>query len=360
MWRKTRLTTLCGIDLPIVQAGMAGGPTTPDLVASVCEAGALGTLGAGYLTPQAMRQAIREIRAKTKRPFAVNLFVPEHPIASETDIEHMHQALSVYRQALGMDNHTYIASRAVAFAAQVDVLEEENVPIFSFTFGIPEPGVLARLRKIGIVCIGTATTVREALCLQDAGVDAVVCQGSEAGGHRGTFASPFASALIGTMSLVPQIVDAVHIPVIASGGIADGRGLIAAHALGADGVQMGTAFLTATESGAHDAYKSAVLETAAEDTLITTAFSGKPARGIANLFMKTFSQSELQPLPYPIQNDLTREIRQEAAKQSETAYMSLWAGQSARLSQRISAAEIIAQVCTEGDKVMAALNDRSH
>lgn len=314
MWPHTKVSETLGIKYPILQAGMAGGVTTPQLVAAVSNAGGLGTLGAAYMSPEQILTAIREIRRLTTHPFAVNLFIPTEPIVSTETIEQMNQRLQPYRTELGIDSPPRIVQYAESFAEQIQVILDEKVPIFSFTFGIPDSRTMQELKANETLVIGTATTFREALMLEQSGADMIVAQGSEAGGHRGTFAVAFEEALVGTMALIPQIVDRVNVPVIASGGIMDGRGIMASLALGASGVQMGTAFLTCTESGAHPAYKEAVLNSTEESTQITRAFSGRPARGIRNRFMADM-QNVRQEIPaYPIQNVLTRDIRQEAAK----------------------------------------------
>ncbi|HXC32382.1 MAG TPA: nitronate monooxygenase, partial [Verrucomicrobiae bacterium] len=205
--------------------------------------------------------------------------------------------------------------------------------------------------------VGTATTVDEAIALEKSGVDAVVAQGSEAGGHRGTFGGDFASGMVGGISLVPQVVDAVRVPVIASGGIMDGRGIVAALALGASAVQMGTAFLVCRESGAPEAYKNAILGAREDQTRITRAFSGRPARGIENRFMTEvdFNHDDDAILPFPAQNALTRPLRTEAGKQGRAEFLSLWAGQGVRLARRQSVAELVARLAKETDAALAAL-----
>ena len=191
--------------------------------------------------------------------------------------------------------------------------------------------------------IGTATTVEEAIALEKAGVDAVVTQGSEAGGHRATFGADFDAGLVGTISLVPQVVDAVTAPVIASGGIMDGRGIAAALALGASAVQLGTAFLTCDEAGVPEVYKKAILQAREHETRLTRAFSGRPARGIVNRFMTEFESGDASRsiLPFPLQNELTRSLRKAAAKQGRAEFLSLWAGQGVRLAQRRVAAQLV-------------------
>jgi nitronate monooxygenase len=237
------------------------------------------------------------------------------------------------------------------FAGQLKAVLDAEVPIVSFTFGIPDAGALVDLKRRGVVVIGTATTVEEARQLEAAGVDAVVAQGSEAGAHRGTFAVPFDAAMIGTIALVPQVVDAVEIPVIASGGIMDGRGIVAAEVLGASAVQLGTAFLTCPETTIPPAYKRAILAAQAEQTAITRAFSGRPARGIVNDFMRAWEGYEDATLPFPDQNAATRPLRNAAATRDDPRFLSLWAGQGLALARELPAAELVRQLVRETDEV---------
>lgn len=326
------------VEHPVVQAGMAGGPTTPRLVAAVSEAGGLGTLGAAYMTPGAIRTAIEDVRALTRKPFAVNLFVPEPFDPSLYDPEEIGASLAAYREELRIEVPEEL-SYVQSFEDQLAVVLEARVSVFSFTFGVPEKAHLDALREAGIVTAGTATTVREAVTVEAAGVDAVAAQGAEAGGHRGTFLGSYEAGLVGTMALVPQVVDAVGIPVLAAGGIMDGRGLAAALALGAGGAQMGTAFLSCTESGAHEGYKRAVLAATEEETTVTHAFSGKAARGLKNRFTEEMAGAAVPG--YPVQNAHTRDIRAAAAKADRTEFMSLWSGQAPRLARPVSAAEVV-------------------
>jgi nitronate monooxygenase len=208
--------------------------------------------------------------------------------------------------------------------------------------------------------IGTATTVDEAVQLEAAGVDAVAAQGSEAGAHRGTFAAQFEDAMVGTIALVPQIVDAVRLPVIASGGIMDGRGIAAALALGAGGVQLGTAFLTCEECGISDAYKHSILAAREHETRVTRAFSGRPARGIVNRFMTEVEgeASGAAILPYPLQNNLTRALRSAASRAGRSEFLSLWAGQGLRMARRQSARDLIARLVSETEAAIERLAGR--
>lgn len=331
---------------------MAGGATTPALVAAVSEAGGLGSLGAGYTSPDVLREEISAIRKRTDRPFAVNLFVPEEFEVNRGQVEHANELMRPYREDLGVRAPADVSSYAPPFEEQLAVVLEERVPVFSFTFGVPDDGQLSDLKEAGIVVVGTATTVREAQVLEGTGVDVVVGQGAEAGGHRGTFIGGHAEALVGTMALIPQLVDAVNVPVIASGGIMDGRGLAAALVLGAEAVQMGTAFLTTRESGVHPEYKKAVLGATEEDTAVTRAFSGKPARGIKNRFLLEMDEHDEEIPPYPVQNAWTKDIRSAAQEQDRPEFMSLWAGQASRLGRSQPAAELVERIIAGADTAL--------
>jgi len=239
--------------------------------------------------------------------------------------------------------------------AQLDAALTAGAAAISFTFGIPPADALALIKSRDVLLVGTATTVAEALALRDAGFDAIVAQGSEAGGHRGTFIGAFDDAMIGTMALVPQIVDAARLPVIASGGIMDGRGIAAALALGAGAVQMGTAFLTCDEAGIVEEYKTLIQHTAEDGTRITRVFSGRPARGIVNRFMREMTDAAALTPPFPIQNALTRPLRSAAAKDGRTEFLSLWCGQAPRLARRQPAAALIARLSRETAAAIAQL-----
>jgi nitronate monooxygenase len=233
------------------------------------------------------------------------------------------------------------------------VLLEERVPVFSFTFGIPPREMLDACRKSGILSMGTATTVSEARALEEAGVDFICAQGAEAGGHRGTFDRDAEPALIGTLALVPQVADAVRAPVIAAGGVMDGRGLAAALALGASAVSLGTAFLLCPEAGTSGPYRAALREARDDSTVITRAFSGRAARGLGNRFTRQMSGEPLAP--YPVQNALTREIRAAAAKAGDSGLLSLWAGQGAPLLREEPARELVARILREAEAAIARL-----
>ncbi len=268
-----------GLAHPIIQAPMAGGGDTPGLVAAVSNAGATGFIGAAYLTPAQIAAAAAAVRARTTRPFGINLFAPVATTLTGAEPNAMLARLQPYFTELGLPAPSLPNPAANPFGEQVVAALESGASCFSFTFGQMPAATTALAKARNVFVIGTATTVDEAIALERSGVDAIVAQGSEAGGHRGTFGGDFASAMVGSISLVPQVVDAVRVPVIASGGIMDGRGIVAALALGASAVQMGTAFLTCHEAGVPDAYKQAILNAREDQTRITRAFSGRPARG---------------------------------------------------------------------------------
>ena len=344
MWPNTKLTESLRIRYPVIQAGMAGGITTPELVAAVSNAGGLGTLGAGYMPPDQIRDAVRNIRAQTSQAFAVNLFIPQNVEQTQAEITSMMEYLIPYRKLLELEDGPFSEHRMEAFEDQVQVLVDEGVQVFSFTFGVPNIHMVQELKNRNITLIGTATTVREAEFLESRGIDLIVAQGHEAGGHRGTFLDRPGDAMVGSMALIPQIVDKVDVPVIAAGGIMDGRGVLASLALGAVGVQMGSAFLTCIESGANHKYKEELVHSTDTSTVVTTAFSGKPARGIRNRFITDLDDYSKDVPPYPIQHFLTREIRAAAAKRNLTDYMSLWAGQSAGMGTIRKAADILEDI----------------
>lgn len=333
--------------IPVVQAPMAGGPSTPELVAAVCNAGGLGSLGAEYLTPGQIEQAIEKIRGLTSRPFAVNLFSPDADQAPAGELAAVAEFLSYYHERLGIGVPEFPASWNEDFNEQIEVLYRSRVPIVSFTLGTLPIKVMDRLKGQSTYVIGTATTVKEAIALERAGVDAITAQGSDAGGHRGTFLAEAESVLVGTMALVPQIVDAVSLPVLASGGIMDGRGVVAALALGASAAQMGTAFLLTDEAGTNQAARKALLDAQEDQTAITRAFSGRPARGLRNEFIEDWNKSGLKPMSFPLQNALTRPMRRAAAARGEAGVQSVWAGQGLRLLRKGPAASIMLQLQKE-------------
>ncbi|GEP79783.1 NAD(P)H-dependent flavin oxidoreductase [Staphylococcus carnosus] len=347
MWSDTKVSKQLGIKYPIIQAGMAGN-TTPELVAHVSESDGLGTIGAGYFGLERLEEEIDAVKQLTSQPFAVNLFVPNKQRLLPAQVDLMNAWLSPYRRALNLENPVINLSQDQLLEAQIDILIKKEVPIASFTFGIPDKYLIRRMHEHDIVVMGTATSVAEAAANETAGVDIIVTQGSEAGGHRGSFMKENGEyPMVGNISLIPQVADAVSIPIVAAGGIMDGRGVLASMILGASGVQMGTAFLTSQESGADIAYKEAILNSTDTSTVLTNAFSGKMARGIRNDFINYLSEFNGEIPDYPIQNQLTSGIRKASTEQHNDKLMSLWSGQTPRLATNRKASKIINTIVDE-------------
>ena len=335
------------IELPIIQGPLGGGPSTPELVAAVSNAGGLGSLGAAYLAPDQITDAILRIRSLTRNPFQVNLFAGGWDANARADPAPMLEILAEIHHTLGLPAPTPPLPKPDPFPEQFEAVQESRPPIFSFTFGIPDADSITRLKKRGIVILGTATTLQEARLLAAAGVDAVVAQGAESGAHRGTFTAPFEACMVPTLELVPAIAAAVDLPVIATGGMMGGRDIQAALEAGASAAALGTAFLGCPESGAAEVYKQAILTAREDTTVITRAFSGRPARGIPNEFIQKLTGRESAILPYPLQNALTRAMRTAAAKQGNPEFLSLWAGQGVARSRSLPAGELVAQLARE-------------
>ena len=335
VWNHNQLTSKLGIDYPIIQ-GPLGGLSAQRLTAAVSNFGALGSFGALTLPPAAIKDVIAEIRSLTSKPFAMNLWVSMEDEGSRTSDEAAFKRslapLVAHIAALGAPPPTYKPYSPTRFEDQARVLLDASVPAFSFIFGIPPQEILDESRRKGIVTIGTATTPDEALALQEAGVDVIVASGFEAGGHRGSFIRAAEDSLMGTLSLVPQIADVVDVPVVAAGGIGDARGVIAAMALGAAGVQMGTAFLGCEQSGASRLHRQALLENKAGHTGLTKGFTGRLARGIHNRLMEELNRPEINILPYPLQRALVKNLSVAAEAAGRVDLLPLWAGQSANLS----------------------------
>ena len=349
---ETAFTRRLGLRTPILQAPMAGGSDSVELAAAVSNAGGLGLFGCAYLTPDQILQAARAIRGLTDRPFGLNLFTPWEDPGSPDPAAAL-AAMTPYFAELGLQAPTAPAPQSLTFDDQFDAILESGAAVFSFTFGLPPAGCIEAAHERGIEVIGTATTIEEAVKVAAIGCDAVVAQGAEAGGHRGTFAGPVEDALVGTLALVPQVVDALANPVIAAGGIMDGRGLAAALALGAQAVQLGTVFLTCDEAGASAAYRLQIMRAHEDETALTRAFSGRAARGIVNRLMRETPPEAI--LPFPLQNVLTRALRAEAARQGRAEFLSLWAGQGLRMARTGRAADLVTEITAQAEAVVGRL-----
>ncbi len=330
--------------LPLVQAPMAG-VTTPELVVAVCKAGGVGSLGAAMMQPDDLRKNIRQIKEKTRRPFNVNLFsyTTPHEVVS---FENYLKKLKSYESQVGF-NATLEIQPPPSFQKQIEVLLQEEVPIFSFTFGIPPVSVIRDFHRKNAIVIGTATHLKEAQALQEIGVDFIVCQGKEAGGHRGTFLGHLNEGLIPTLEFVKMVKESIKKPLIASGGIMNGKDILHAFKAGAAAVQMGTAFLTCAESGALPPYKKALLEWKDRETVLTRAFTGRWARAISNRFTQEMEPLEQETPAFPIAQSLSAPMRKAAAATENAEFMSLWAGENFRECESFTAQELIARLTLE-------------
>ena len=356
-WNKTRVSQKLGIKYPIIQ-GALGGFSSQRLTAAVSNFGGLGSFGAHSLAPLAIQEVVAEIRSLTNKPFAMNLWVSmEDESATTSNAEDFERALShlnSHLEAVGANKPKFSPYKPLRFEDQVRVLLDAKVPVFSFIYGIPAKEILEECRHVGIVTIGTATTPDEAVALEQAGVDVIVASGFEAGGHRGSFLRSSEDSLTGTISLVPQVVDAVKLPIVAAGGIADARGVVAAFALGAEGVQMGTVFLASDESGASALHREAILTGKASRTSLTRGFTGRLARGIHNRVLEEMNRSGVTILPYPLQRGLMRNLAVPAQQAGRSELLALWAGQSAGLARHRDVAELLQTLVNEVSKKLDA------
>jgi nitronate monooxygenase len=355
---STPLCDVLGIRYPLIQAPMAGGWTTPELVSAVSNAGGLGSLAGAGVPPQRLREDIRAVKERTDRPFAVN-FLLAPPGPGSRDVAAVQRFLDGFRERLGLPpGELDLELPPFRLSEQIDVVFEERVPILST--GLGDPGdFAARAHAEGMLVVSMVTTVEEALLVAERGADVVVAQGAEAGGHRSTLElDPDEDPpLVGTLALVPQVVDAVGVPVVAAGGIADGRGLVAALALGAEGVQMGTRFLLARESGAHSAYRRRLLAASEEDTVVTRVFTGRPARGLRNRFIDEYLGAGSEPLAWPLQRAAAGDIYRASQSADDDDYSPLLAGQGLRMLKEdgLAAAEIVEGVVAGAGAVLSRL-----
>lgn len=350
---RTPLCDSLGISVPIVQAPMAGGWTTPSLAAAVSEAGALGMLAGARLTADQLRTEIEETRRRTGRPFGVN-FLLAPPVPSVEDEQPVVELLDRIRARLGLAPPQPAAAAPTAASVEegVEIALAAGVRIISFAMGSPAPWA-PRVHAAGALLVSASTTVAEAEAAVRAGADVVVAQGAEAGGHRSTFEpSPLDELpLVGTMALVPAVVDAVGVPVVAAGGIMDGRGVAAALVLGADAAQLGTRFLLAAESGTPPSFRRRLLQAAESDTLVTDVFTGRAARVIRNAFARAFADEGIRPLPWPRQAAAAMDIYL-ASLADDGDWAPLFAGQGVRLARREQpAAEIVRELAIELERV---------
>lgn len=339
MWPDRRLIDLLGIELPIVQAPMAGA-TTPALAAAVSEAGGLGSLGCAMLPPNDVALSAERFRAMSNRPFNLNFFchpVPERDAGREA---RWLERLAPYYAEAGLPLPTDYSGPPPFDAAMCEAVVRIAPRVVSFHFGLPDQPLVDRLRGAGSLILSSATNPREARILAERGVDAVIAQGAEAGGHRGSFAGDHETGMIGTMALVPQIIDAVDVPVIAAGGIADGRGIAAAFMLGAAGVQIGTAYLFCEEAQVSPLHRAALETTEAGQTAVTNVLTGRPARSIVNRIIRELGPIAADTPAFPILHSSIMTVRTAAEARGAVDFTPLWSGQAAPLGRRTTAREL--------------------
>lgn len=357
---STAFSEKLGLRLPLIAAPMAGGPTTPELVVACSSAGALGSFGFAYTQPDEMKRQAALVRARTDRPFGVNLFVAPpiatiDPAAQKKALD----ALAGYYKELGLPAPEPVkAPYAPDLDAQLAAVEEIKPAVFTVHLGALKRGQVKRFQSKGTLVGGSANCVAEAKGLQAAGFDFVIAQGGEAGGHRGSYLRDPYTSLTGTLALVRLIVEAVELPVVAAGGIMDGAGIAAVLALGAECAQMGTAFIPSTESGAAQVHKDLLVKLTEDESALTEKFSGKPSRGLVNRFMREMASSP--QLAFPAQGVATGKLRQAAAKAGNPDFLNLWAGQAAPLSRAMPAAQLVDALENETVKALQHMKGLIH
>ena len=356
MWPDRRITELLGIELPIVQAPMAGAQGSA-LAIAVCQAGGLGSLPCAMLSPDQARAEMGVIRQQTDRPFNVNFFCHQPPAIDVAREAAWREKFASYYREFGIDAAAIPAGPARApFDEQYCRLIEEFRPkIVSFHFGLPEKALLARAKATGAVVLSSATTVAEARWLQDRGCDAIIAQGYEAGGHRGIFLSEDTAAQPGTMALVPQVVDAVSVPVLAAGGIADGRGMVAALALGAAGVQIGTAYLLTPEARISAVHRLALQGASDDATTLTNVFTGRPARGLVNRLIRELGPISPAAPHFPLAAGALAPLRAKAEAANSGEFSPLWSGQAASLAREMGAGDLTRVLASGAETLLARL-----
>ncbi|QXI20533.1 nitronate monooxygenase family protein [Pseudomonas iranensis] len=349
-WPDTRILDLLGIELPIIQGPMAGA-TNSSMVIAVCNAGGLGSMPAAMLSSEQLREELKTIRQHTTKPFNVNFFCHQPPAPDEQQARDWKNLLEPYYRELGadFDAPTPVSNRAPFDEAACTVLEELRPEVVSFHFGLPEKTLLDRVKATGAKIISSATTVEEAIWLEQHGCDAIIAMGYEAGGHRGMFLSDDLSTQVGTFALVPQVVDAVKVPVIAAGAISDARGVAAALMLGASAVQVGTAYLFTPEAKVSASHHKALRTAKESQTAITNIFTGRPARGILNRVMRELGPMSAQAPAFPLAGGALMPLRAK----DDADFANLWAGQALTLGKDIGSAELTRQLA-EG--ALAKLN----
>jgi len=344
-WPDTRILDLLGIELPIIQGPMAGA-TNSSMVIAACNAGGLGSMPAAMLSIDQLREELKTIRQHTRRPINVNFFCHQPPAPDEQRAQDWKNLLQPYYQELGADfaAPTPVSNRAPFDDAACQVIEEFRPEVVSFHFGLPEKSLLDRVKATGAKVLSSATTVEEAVWLEQHGCDAIIAMGFEAGGHRGMFLSDDLSSQVGTFALVPQVVDAVKVPVIAAGGIADARGVAAAFMLGASAVQVGTAYLFTPEARVSPSHHKALRTAKESETAVTNVFTGRPARGILNRVMRELGPMSTKAPAFPLAGGALMPLRAKG----EADFSNLWAGQAFTLGVELTTEALTRKLAEEG------------
>jgi nitronate monooxygenase len=351
MWPRTDFLELLGITHPIIQAPMSG-LAPPALAAAVCGAGGLGSIGCAGRPLTMVREDVEALRRVTNCPFNLNFFVHARPRTDSGATARVQAKLAPYFEEFGLGDVPEPKEPFLPFDANaLDLVLELRPRVVSFHFGLPEPLAVQQIKDAGCIILSSATTVAEAHSLEANGADAVIAQGFDAGGHRGSFSGSPGAGMVGTMALVPQIVDAVHVPVIAAGGIADGRGIAAAFALGASGVQIGTAFLGCPEATVLPLYRAQLRIATDDGTELTRAFTGRPARALRNRFITEMADTE--PLEFPLQGSLAGPLWQLPDEEARAAFMPVWAGQAAPLARELPASQLFEKLVAEAQSILA-------
>lgn len=353
-WPDTRIQQLLGVELPILQAPMAGA-AFEDMAIAVSQAGGLGALACAMLSPAQIEAAVGRFRAATDKPLNLNFFCHQPPVDDPAREAGWRQRLSPYFTEFDIDPQAVAPapSRAPFDEATCALVEKLRPEVVSFHFGLPEPALLARVKAAGARVLSSATTVEEARWLEAAGCDAIIAQGAEAGGHRGMFLNDHVYAQVGTFALVPQVADAVRVPVIAAGGVADGRGIAAAFVLGASAVQVGTAYLLCPEARISAPHRAALMETRAQETALTNIFSGRPARGIVNRVMRELGPLSPVAPAFPLAGGALAPLRAKTEPTGSGDFMSLWSGQAASLVRPMPAGDLTRQLAADALARMA-------
>jgi nitronate monooxygenase len=358
MWPDRRLIELLELEVPIVQAPMAGAMGW-ELAAATAQAGALGSLPCAMLSADQVREQMAKVRAHTSKPINLGFFCHVAPELNNQREARWREALAPYYRELGIDPAVPVPSsnRAAFDATFCAVVEELKPEVVSFHFGLPEPDLMQRVKAAGCIVIASATTAAEARWLEARGVDAVIAQGCEAGGHRGIFLTDDIATQAGTFALVPQVVDAVTLPVIAAGGITDARGIAAAFALGAAGVQIGTAYLWCPEARISAPHRAALTSARDDGTVVTNLMTGRPARGFVNRVMREIGpMSDVAP-EFPLAAGALAPLRAKAEAQGSGDFSPMWAGQAASLGRAMPAGELTKALAAEALARMRALTE---